>query len=179
MVATTLSRLSARNTTVTNKLWPTTVRHTPAGRNIAACKIGLGSLIIKFFMVLAILLAPVLAARLAYSVKSPAAEEPVYAPWAQNSMEFVTWNGEEWTSWIRDENFEHRPQNTDQWSQYSTGSVAFMDWENTPWQAKIEGDRFLLAHHGDWQGHIEHASAIRYRDWHGNNQLRTVAQLTR
>ncbi len=120
-----------------------------------------------------------LAAKLAYNVKSYAGDEVVNAPWAQNSMEFVTWNGEPWTSWIRDEQFEHRPENEEQWGQHSTGSVAFMDWENTPWQAKIEGDSFLLAHHGNWQGHTEHANAIRYRDWQGKNQIRTVTQLRR
>lgn len=136
-------------------------------------------LVIKIIVVLAILLAPVLAAKLAYNAKTSSGAEPVNAPWAQNSMEFVTWNGEKWTSWIRDDNFEHRPQNAAEWGQHSTGSVAFIDWDGTLWQAKIEGSVFLLAHHGDWQGHTEHASAIRYRDWQGKNQLRTVAQLTR
>lgn len=126
-----------------------------------------------------VLLAPVLAAKLAYNAATDTGTGPVNQPWAQNSMEFVTWNGEQWTVWIRDDAFEHRPQNEAKWGQHATPSVAFMDWEGTPWQAKIEGDAFLLAHHGDWQGHIERATAIRYRDWQGNNQLRTFAQLNR
>jgi hypothetical protein len=44
---------------------------------------------------------------------------------------------------------------------------------------KIDGDQFLLAHRGDWKGRIERASAVRYRDWRGHPQLRTVAQLRR
>ena len=144
---------------------------------IATCE--LERLIIKFFVGLALFLLPVLAAKLAYNVKTSPGADPVNVPWAQYSMEFVTWNGEKWTSWIQDDGFEHRPQNVADWGQHSTGSVAFINWENIPWQAKIEGDGFILAHHGDWLGHTEHASAIRYRDWQGNKQLRTVAQLTR
>lgn len=126
-----------------------------------------------------VLLAPVLAAKLAYNLSSATGTEPINQPWAQNSMEFVTWNGEMWTGWIRDNEFEHRPQNEDKWGQHASPSLAFMDWEGTLWQVKIEGDSFLLAEHGDWQGHTEHATAIRYRDWQGNNQLRTLAQLSR
>jgi len=126
-----------------------------------------------------LLLTPILAAKLVYNVTSYTNAEPVNQPWAQNSMQFVTWNGEKWTGWIRADLFEHRPENTAKWGQHATGSVAFLDWEETPWQAKIEGEEFLLAHHGDWQGHTERAKAIQYRDWEGNNQLRTVAQLRR
>ena len=125
------------------------------------------------------MLTPVVAAKLAYNATSYRNAEPVNPPWAQNSMEFVTWNGEKWTGWIRDESFENLPQNEERWSQHSNASLAFMDWENTPWQVKIEGDSFLLAHHGDWLGHIERSVAIHYRDWEGNNQLRTLAQLRR
>ena len=38
-------------------------------------------------------------------------------------------------------------------------SLAFTDWEGKPWQAKIDGQQFLLAHRGDWKGRIERASA--------------------
>ena len=139
----------------------------------------MGRSIIKFILGLAILLAPVLAAKLAYTLSSYPDDEPVSQPWSQDSMQFVTWNGEKWTSWIRQDSFEHRPENAADWGQHSTGSVAFLDWEGTPWQAKIDGEIFLLAHHGDWQGHTERAEAIRYRDWQGKHQLRTVAQLSR
>ena len=136
-------------------------------------------MIIKLFVgLVVVLLTPVVAAKLVYNVTSATAE-PVSLPWTQNSMEFVTWNGEEWTGWIRDEVFEHRPQNDEDWGNHASPSVAYIDWEGTPIQAKIEGDSFLLAHRGEWQGHIEHEVAIRYRDWNGNNQLRTVAQLRR
>ncbi len=126
-----------------------------------------------------VLLAPVLAAKLAFNLSSHSGAEPVNAPYAQNSMEFVTWNGEEWTGWIREGNFEHRPQNEANWGQHASPSLAFIDWEGTPWQVKIDGESFILAEHGDWLGHTEHGTAIRYRDWQGNNQLRTLAQLQR
>ena len=58
-------------------------------------------------------------------------------------------------------------------------SLAFIDGQGQPWQAKIDGQQFLLAHRGNWQGRIERAGAVRYRDWRGNAQLRTVAQLRR
>ena len=125
------------------------------------------------------MLTPIIAAKLAYNATSYSSEGPVNEPYAQHSMEFVTWNGGKWTSWIRGDSFEHIPQNEARWGQHTTGSVAFVDWDGIEFQAKIEGDTFLLAHHGDWQGHTEHVSAIRYRDWQGRNQLRTVAQLTR
>jgi len=129
--------------------------------------------------VIVVLLTPILAAKLLFNATSYSAEDPVNEPYAQNSMEFVTWNGEKWTSWIRDDRFEHRPENEAKWGQHSTGSVAFVGWDGVQWQAKIDGDEFLLAHHGDWLGHTEHAGAVRYLDWQGKNQIRTVTQLTR
>ncbi len=137
-------------------------------------------MIIKVLLgILVIALTPVVAARLLFNVTSDAGAEPINQPWAQNSMQFVTWNGEKWTGWVREDAFEHRPENDDRWSQHASPSLAFMDWEDTPFQVKIDGDSFLLAHHGDWQAHTERATAIRYRDWQGRNQLRTLAQLKR
>jgi hypothetical protein len=57
--------------------------------------------------------------------------------------------------------------------------LAFIDWNGTPAQAKIEGEAFLIAHRGDWNGSIQRESALRYRDWAGENRLRTVKQLQR
>tara|TARA_B100001013_G_scaffold237119_1_gene145979 strand:+ start:97 stop:459 length:363 start_codon:yes stop_codon:yes gene_type:complete len=119
------------------------------------------------------------AAKLVFDATSYTGSEPVNEPWVQSSMEFVTWNGEKWTGWVRSEGFELRPQNEGRWSQHSNSMLAFMDWEGAPWQVRIDGDSFLLAHHGDWQGHTERAMAIHYRDWQGRNQLRTLAQLKR
>jgi hypothetical protein len=94
-------------------------------------------------------------------------------------MQFVAWNGARWTAWIRDETFEHVPQDPSRWSRHSNRSLAFIDWEGGPWQAKIDGEEFVLAHRGDWQEPTERATAIRYRDWTGKQQVRTVAQLRR
>ena len=44
---------------------------------------------------------------------------------------------------------------------------------------QIDGEEFVLAHHGDWHEPTERAIAIRYRDWSGQHQLRALAQLTR
>jgi len=137
-------------------------------------------LIIKGFLIIALVaLTPVVAAKLAYNATAHRGLEPISEPWVQDSMEFITWNGEKWTGWIRDDAFEHRPQNEAKWSNHSNTSLAFMDWNNTPSQVKIDGDSFLLAHHGDWHGHTERANAIRYRDWQGKNQIRTLDQLKR
>ncbi len=121
----------------------------------------------------------VVAAKVAFEVTVYTGAQPDNQPWAQNSMEFVTWNGEKWTAWIRDGAFEHRPQNEGQWSSHANASLAFIDWEGRPWQVKINSDALLQAHRGDWKGSTERVTAIRYRDWEGNNQLRTLAQLKR
>jgi hypothetical protein len=121
----------------------------------------------------------VVAAKVASNMSMDTGDEPVNEAWAQDKMEFVTWNDGRWTAWIHDGVFEQTPQNTDNWSRHSSPSIAFRDWEGEPWQARIEGDVFLLAKHGDWQGTIERVDAIRYLDWHENKRLRTVAVLQR
>ena len=127
----------------------------------------------------AAVLVTIVAAKLMYEATAYAGAEPANQPWAQNSMEFVAWNGEKWTAWILDDAFEHRPKNKGRWSTHANVSLAFIDWERKPWQVKIDGDAFLLAHRGDWKGSTERVSAIRYRDWKGENQLRTLTQLKR
>ena len=128
---------------------------------------------------MAAFLATIAAAGLAYNSKSQSGSESTHQPWTQNKMEFVAWNGERWTAWIRDDAFEQIPQNERRWNRHSKASLAFTDWKGEFWQAKIEDREFLLAHRGDWQGTIERSTALRYRDWEGNNQLRTVEQLRR
>ena len=127
----------------------------------------------------AALLTAIIAARLLYVVTSDTGSEPVHQAWAQDTMEFVAWNNEEWTAWIRDGTFEQLPQDEGKWHRHSNASLAFTDWDGERWQAKIEGDEFLLAHHGNWEGPVERSDAIEYRDWAGRNQLRTVYQLRR
>lgn len=128
---------------------------------------------------LAAVLIVVAAARLAYSLTAETGAEPVHAPWSRDQMRFVAWNGEEWTAWIRGGAFELKPQNTGKWSRHANRSIAFVDRHGEPWQARVEGDVFLLARHGDWDGAVERSDAIRYRDWSGRNQLRTVPELER
>ena len=127
----------------------------------------------------AAVLATVMAAKLMFNVTTYTGDEPANEPWAQNSMEFVTWNGEKWTAWIRDGVFEQRPQNEGQWSSHANNNLAYIDWEGRSWQAKIDGDVLLLAHRGDWKGSSVRDTGIRYRDWKGKNQLRTLTQLRR
>jgi len=128
---------------------------------------------------LAAALVTVVAAKVAFEVTTYTGAEPANRPWAQSTMQFVAWNGEKWTAWIRDGAFEQRPQNEVQWSRHANPSLAFIDWEGRSWQAKIDGDALLLAYRGDWKGAAKRATAIRYRDWKGENQLRTLAQLQR
>ena len=90
-----------------------------------------------------IVLTPIVAAKLVFDATSYTGSEPVNEPWVQSSMEFVTWNGEKWTGWVRSEGFELRPQNEGRWSQHSNSMLAFMDWEGAPWQVRIDGDSFL------------------------------------
>ena len=124
-------------------------------------------------------LAAILAAKLTYNLNADHGNEPANKAWAQNEMQFVAWNDEKWTAWVHDGAFELSPQNTDTWSRHSNASLAFTDWQGEARQAKIQGQKFLLAFQGDWQGTIEQVDAIRFRDWSGNNQLRTVAELQR
>ena len=127
----------------------------------------------------AAVLAAVFAARLLYEATATTDTEPISQPWAQHAMQFVAWNGERWTAWIRDEKFELTPRAEGKWQRHANVSLAFTDWRGRPWQAKIDGEQFLLAPRGDWKGRVERASAVRYRDWQGHAQLRTVAQLRR
>ena len=118
-------------------------------------------------------------ARVAFIASSETDAGPGNEPWAQDRMEYVTWNGTQWTAWVRGDGFELDPLDEGRWHRHANQSIAFIDWEGEEWQARIEGDEFLLAHRGDWSAHAETATAIRYRDWMGRNQLRTVAQLRR
>src|SRR5262245_11259081 len=124
------------------------------------------------------LVAAILAAKLAFVEVTRSATASGFQPWAQHSMKFVSWNGEKWTAWIRDGRFELSPRDTSDHSRHSNTSLAFVDWTGEPWQAKVEGKDFVVARRGDWHGPTEHVNAIRYRDWRGDNELRTVAQLT-
>lgn len=124
-------------------------------------------------------LVAIAAAQFAYRVSSDPGDGTISEAWAQNKMEFVAWNNDEWTAWIHDGAFEQTPQNTDDWSRHSNTSIAFVDWEGEAWQAKIDGDMFLLAYQGNWGESTDRSEAIRYRDWSGNNQIRTVAELNR
>lgn len=134
----------------------------------------------KIFLTLtAAVLAVILAAKLTFNATTHSSSEPVDQPWAQDRMEFVAWNGEKWTAWVRAGSFELLPQDTQQWSRHANASIAYTDWEGRLWQAKIDGEEFLLTQRGDWGGSVERAAGIKYRDWTGNNQLRTVAQLRR
>lgn len=129
--------------------------------------------------VLAAFAATVVAARVAFNATAGHGSESANQPWAQHKMEFVAWNDERWTAWIRDDAFEQLPQNNKRWARHANPSIAFIDWEGSPWQAKIDGDEFLLAHRGDWNGTTQRTTAIRYRDWAGGNEVRTVDQLRR
>ena len=131
------------------------------------------------FSLIAAVLATVVTAKLAFEATVNTGSEPVNQPWAQDTMQFVSWNHEKWSAWIRDETFEQLPQKSEKWHRHNNPSLAFIDWNGEAWQAKISGDEFLLAHRGDWAGATERAEAIRYRDWQGNNKLRTTRQLRR
>jgi hypothetical protein len=140
----------------------------------------IGGLMIKVVLALsAAVFATILGAKLMYDATVHTGTEPAKQPWAQNTMEFMAWNGEKWTAWIRDNKFEHRPQNDTLWSPHANTSLAFIGWEGEPWQVKITSDATTLAHRGDWKGATEQVTAIRYRDWKGEKQLRTLTQLRR
>lgn len=124
-------------------------------------------------------LVAITAAQVAYRASTNPGNGPSNEAWAQNKMEFVAWNNDEWTAWVHDDAFEQAPQNTEMWSRHSNASIAYVDWSGEAWQAKIDGDMFLLAHQGNWNESIDPTVAIRYRDWSGNNQIRTVADLKR
>lgn len=124
-------------------------------------------------------MATIVASGFAYRATANSGSAPAIDPWAQNKMQFVTWNDERWTAWIRDGAFEQLPQNNKKWSRHSNSSLAFIDWDGRTWQAKIDGEEFLLAYRGDWKGPIERNIALRYRNWAGEHKVRTVAQLRR
>ena len=119
------------------------------------------------------------AAKFAYSVRVDQGVEPGNAAWSHSKMEFVAWNRQKWTTWIHDGVFEQSPHDTSNWSRHSNASIAFTDWDGEPWQAKIDGDVFLLAYRGNWEGPLERSEGIRYRDWSGAEQLRTIADIQR
>lgn len=121
----------------------------------------------------------VMAAKVAYSVTAGPDDGPVTQPWSHDRVEFVAWNGEKWMATIRDGKFQLVPVNTRDWSRHAKSSIAFVHWDGEAWQAKIEHGEFLLARHGNWDGPVERSEAIRYRDWSGNNQIRTVTDLQR
>jgi hypothetical protein len=129
-------------------------------------------------VLIAATVAAILAARLLYAATTgvDTASTPLQ-PWAQDSMQYVAWDDERWTAWIRDNKFELTPRAEGRWQHHVNTSLAFTDWEGKPWQAKIEGQQFVLAYRGDWKGRIERSGALRYRDWRGHHQVRTVAQL--
>jgi hypothetical protein len=129
--------------------------------------------------VLAGLLVAIAAANFSYGVSSDIGDEPAHEAWARSTMNFVSWNNEEWTARIHAGKFHLVPQNDSDWSRHSNASIAFTDWEGDTWQAKIDGEIFLLAAQGNWLGPVERVDALRYRDWTGSNQIRTVADLER
>ena len=119
------------------------------------------------------------AARLAFELTTDTNTGPVNEAWAQGAAEFRGWNNVRWTAWIVNGEFVQIPEDAGRWHRHTSPSIDFVDWEGVPVQAKVDGDAFLLAEHGDWNGHVEQSEAIRYRDWDGTRQLRTVAQLSR
>lgn len=124
-------------------------------------------------------LVAIAAAQFAFQLTEKEGDRPGNAAWAQDRMEFVAWNNKRWTAWIHDGAFEQLPEDTANWSRHANPRIAYFDWDGEAFQAKIDGNSFLLARHGDWGGAVEVSEAIRYRDWSGNNQLRTVAELRR
>lgn len=135
-------------------------------------KIAMYALLAGFLLVIA-------AAKFSYGVSTDIGDDPQNKAWSRSTMDFVAWNNEEWTARIHEGKFHLVPQNETDWSRHSNASIAFRDWDGIAWQAKIDGDMFLLARDGDWLEKIERVDALRYRDWAGSNQLRTVADLDR
>jgi hypothetical protein len=118
-----------------------------------------------------------LAAKLLYNATIGPDVEATAQPWSRHRMEFVAWNDEQWTAWIRNDKFVLLPREPGKWQRHVNATVAFIDWQGQPWQAKIDGEEFLLASRGDWHRPAERVGALRYLDWRGDRQLRTVAQL--
>lgn len=128
---------------------------------------------------MAAFLVAIAAAQYAYRVSVDPGDEPTTDAWSHNKMEFVAWNNVRWTAWIHNDGFEQVPEKSGKWSRHANPSIAFTNWDGEPWQAKVDGDMFLLAHLGNWQEPADRSEAIRYRDWSGHNQIRTVADLKR
>ncbi len=129
-------------------------------------------------------LVAIAAAQIAYRVSTDPGDAPAQEAWAQNRMQFVAWNDARWTAWVRGDPdagdlFEKVPQDTARWSRHANASIAYRDWDGEAWQAKIDGDEFLLARQGNWDERVIRSDAIRYRDWAGNEQIRTVSELRR
>ena len=125
------------------------------------------------------MLATVGAARLAFELTTNVNTGPVNEAWMQGTAEFRAWNAVQWTTWIVNGEFVQIPVDARKWHRHTSPSIDFVDWDGVPVQAKVDGDAFLVAEHGDWNGRVEHSEAIRYRDWDGIRQIRTVAQLSR
>ena len=126
--------------------------------------------------ILAAAFCTIVAAKLAYDASAHPSEARLNEPWAQNRMEFVAWNGNNWTAWIRDESFEHRPQHEGTWHPHANPTLSYINWDGEPTKATIEGETFVVAPHGMDSSRQD---AIRYRDWDGENRLRTYNQLQR
>ena len=83
---------------------------------------------------LAAVLAAIFAARVLYNTTAETDIEPIPRPWAQHAMEFVTWNDERWTAWIRKDKFELLPREEGRWQRHTNVSLAFIDWQGQPWR---------------------------------------------
>jgi len=118
-------------------------------------------------------------ARLAFEASSHAQSPTATAPWAQDRMEFVAWNGQRWTAWVHDGRFELTPQSEGTWHRHSNTTIAYIGWDGELWQARVDDGRFRVARRGEWGDHSETIDSLRYRDWSGNRKVRTVTQLTR
>lgn len=121
----------------------------------------------------------VAAANIAYRASADTGADRGSMAWSRDRMEFVAWNGVEWTAWIHAGAFELVPKKSGRWHRHRSPSIAFIDWQGEPWQAKLDDGRFVLARKGHWEDELVEDESIRYRDWAGNNQLRTVADLAR
>jgi hypothetical protein len=134
----------------------------------------------KGLLALAVLfVATIVGSSLAFDLKTASTREAGSEPWALQRMEFVSWNNDRWTAWVKDDSFEHTPEESGYWHRHSNASLAFIDWDGELWQAKVAEESFILAHRGDWNMPTESVSALRYLDWSGEKQIRTLAQLSR
>lgn len=124
-------------------------------------------------------LAAIAAAQFAYQATEKENGAHGNEAWAQDRMEFVSWNNERWTAWVHDDAFEKLPADDAKWHRHANRFIAYVDWDGEEYQARVAADGFLLARHGDWDGDVEISDAIRYRDWTGTKQIRTIAELRR